>query len=71
MNTGINCYRLVNSPMFAYIPPDENTIRGHMEYMKEKGNKAPRRRPGDKFTIFGALVGTILGIILGSRTSSP
>ena len=50
---------------FAYIPPDENAIRGQIERIIEQGEKAPRRRPGDRFTLFGAIVGIILGIVGG------
>ena len=50
---------------FAYIPPDENAIRGQIERIIEQGEKAPRRRPGDRFTLLGAIIGIILGIVAG------
>jgi len=57
--------------MKYYIPPDENQLRGQALYMKEQHDKAPRRRPGDRFTLFGALVGVIVGVWLGVRTLMP
>ncbi|MFC2020778.1 glycine zipper domain-containing protein [Chloroflexota bacterium] len=63
----------INSNMQLYVnlPPDEGMIRGEMEYRKEMGNKAPRRKPGDGYSILGALAGAIIGAILGSRTGNP
>jgi hypothetical protein len=46
-------------------------MRGQIEYRREQGNLAPRRRPGDKFPIGGAFIGVIVGAILGVRTSIP
>ena len=56
---------------FQFIPPDENQLRGQIEYMKDEGNKAPPRRPGDKYTIAGALVGIIVGIIIAGISRRP
>ena len=53
------------TPAFAYIPPDENALRGQIERIIEQGEKAPRRRPGDRFTLFGAILGIIIGIVAG------
>lgn len=62
---------LIGSWVLAFISPDENQLRGHIEYAKEKGNKTPRRKPGDRFVLFGSLAGVIAGGILGSRTGVP
>lgn len=56
---------------FQYSPPDEEEIRGQIDYMKETGNQAPRRRPGDRYPIAGALVGIIIGIIIAFTTGLP
>jgi len=61
---------LIGPLTLAYLPPDENAMRGQIAYIKEQGNKAPRRRPGDRFTLFGALVGIIVGILLSWRTGN-
>ena len=47
---------------FMYFPPDENRLRDNAERMQQ--NKAPPRRPGDGYTIAGALVGIIAGIVV-------
>ena len=45
-----------------YFPPDENRLRDHAERMQQ--NKAPPRRPGDGYTVAGALVGIVVGITI-------
>ncbi len=62
---------LIGSWVLAFISPDENQLRGHIEYAKEKWNKTPRRKPGDRFVLFGSLAGVIAGGILGNKTGGP
>ena len=59
-----------NILVFYWFPPNEEETRGQIEYMEERGKQAPPRRPGDGYPIGGALVGTIVGIIIAVRTGS-
>lgn len=54
-----------NLRLFLGTPPDESMIRGEMEYRKQ--NRAPNPKPGDKFSITGALLFSIVGLILGFK----
>ncbi|MBI2850453.1 MAG: hypothetical protein HYX80_05350 [Chloroflexi bacterium] len=57
----------------GWFNPDENVVRGQVEYAKEKVKKElpPDRKPGDKYTLFGATAGIIAGIIVGIRFRDP
>jgi outer membrane lipoprotein SlyB len=46
----------------------EIMMRGQIEYRREQGNKAPRRSPGDRWPIGGAICGFIIGAVSGVRT---
>jgi uncharacterized membrane protein len=50
---------------FYFNTPNEEEIRAEGEYVKEKGRKAPRKEPGDRFPIAGALIGIAAGFITG------
>ena len=52
-----------------YFPPDENRLRDHAERMQQ--NKAPPRRPGDGYTVAGALIGMIAGIMIAGFFGMP
>jgi len=60
-----------NLQMFQHFPQDENQLRGQVEYMTERGKQAPRRKPGDRYTIFGVIAGIIISIILYFLTHNP
>ncbi len=52
-------------------PLDKIVVEGQVEYLKERGNQAPRRQPGDKFPIAGALLGIIAGVIIALAAGIP
>lgn len=49
-------------------PQDEIQMRGQVEYAKEKIKELPERKPGDKYPLFGVIIGIIAGIIVGTKT---
>ena len=55
----------------GYIPPNENDMFGQVAYVKEPQGKMPRKKPGDRYTIFGTLLGMIAGLFLGIMTRIP
>lgn len=50
---------------------DENAIRGQLAYLKERRNKAPTPRPGDKYIVFFTLLGVVIGLYFGIRSGMP
>ena len=50
---------------------DDNALRSQVSYLKEQHEKMPRKKPGDRYTIFGTLLGMIAGLFLGIMTRIP
>ncbi|MFC1953484.1 glycine zipper domain-containing protein [Chloroflexota bacterium] len=55
--------------MYLNIPPDEGMLQGEMDYRKDQGKRA--HKPGDKYSIFSAIVGSVIGLFLGGKTGNP
>ena len=62
----------IGSSVWPYwgLPPDEEMIRGQVEYAEEKTKELRGRRPESKLPLFGAIAGIIIGIIIGGRTGN-
>jgi uncharacterized protein YcfJ len=50
---------------FSWFPDNLEEVRAEAENVIEKGKKAPRKEPGDRFPIAGGLIGLIAGFIIG------
>jgi hypothetical protein len=50
---------------FYWFPPNLEETRAEAENTIEKGKKAPRKEPGDRYPIAGALIGMVAGFITG------
>ena len=50
---------------FPHTPPDDTTARGQVEYLKDEGHKAPVPKRGDRFILFGAVLGINIGRFTG------
>jgi hypothetical protein len=50
---------------FYFNTPNEEEMRAEAENVIEKGKKAPRKEPGDRYPIGGALIGIAAGFITG------
>lgn len=63
-----------SSPMLFHIPPGFGMLKDYEMSLKRRiknhPDRPPRRKPGDGYTIVGALAGLVIGGIVGLYTDN-